>query len=48
MKQAFIISIKIRDTSTGTTAADPPLLNSACRSARPRRTSCLARMEHAQ
>ena len=29
-------------------ANDPPLLNSACRSARPRRTSCLARMEHAQ
>jgi hypothetical protein len=32
----------------GTVAGDPPLLNSACHSARPRRTSCLARMEYAQ
>ena len=32
----------------GDAANDPPLLNSACRSARPHRMSCLARKEHVQ
>ena len=33
---------------SGGIANDPSLLNSACRSARPHRTSCLARKEHVQ